>query len=125
MAPRVNLHATLSWHEPIIPAPRRAHERCHEAVDCREEEGLLQKVGDNTNRTVLREPYFFFFPFFPFPPLPASSRPVWKSFGESGAPENSSLSHFAAMTLPSWLDQAVRNRHRHAIEQASRRWNAP
>ena len=40
----------------------------------------------------------------------------------SGAPDNSSLSHFSAMTRPSWLGQAVRNRHRHAIEQTSRRW---
>jgi hypothetical protein len=40
----------------------------------------------------------------------------------SGAPDNSSLSHFSAMTLPTWLDRAARNRHRHAIEQASRRW---
>ena len=47
---------------------------------------------------------------------------VWKSNSESGAPDNSSLSHFSAMTLPCWLRCAVRNRHRHAIEQASRRW---
>ena len=40
----------------------------------------------------------------------------------SGAPDNSSLSHFSAMTRPSWLGRAVRNRHRHAIEQTSRRW---
>ena len=33
-----------------------------------------------------------------------------------------SLRHFAAMTRPCWLRRAVRNRHRHAIEQASRRW---
>ena len=26
------------------------------------------------------------------------------------------------MTRPSWLGRAVRNRHRHAIEKASRRW---
>ena len=26
------------------------------------------------------------------------------------------------MTRPSWLGRAVRNRHRHAIEQASHRW---
>jgi len=26
------------------------------------------------------------------------------------------------MTRPSWLGRVVRNRHRHAIEQASRRW---
>ena len=26
------------------------------------------------------------------------------------------------MTRPSWLGRAVRNRHRHAIEQATRRW---
>ena len=32
------------------------------------------------------------------------------------------LSHFSAMTRPSWLGRAVRTRHRHAIEQASRRW---
>ena len=35
---------------------------------------------------------------------------VWKS------------THFSAMTRPSWLGQVVRNRHRHAVEQASRRW---
>ena len=34
----------------------------------------------------------------------------------------SSLSHFSAMTWPRWLRRAVRNRHRHPIEQASRRW---
>ena len=42
---------------------------------------------------------------------------VWKSTSVSGAPDNSSLSHFSAMTRPSWLGRAVRNRHRHAIEQ--------
>jgi hypothetical protein len=47
---------------------------------------------------------------------------VWKSTSVSGAPDNSSLSHFSAMTWPSWLGRAARNRHRHAIEQASRRW---
>ena len=47
---------------------------------------------------------------------------VWKSTSESGAPDNSSLSHFSAMARPSWLGRAVRNRHRHAIEQTSRRW---
>ena len=47
---------------------------------------------------------------------------VWKSTGASGAPDNSSLSHFSAMTRPCWLRRAVRNRHRHAIEQASHRW---
>ena len=40
----------------------------------------------------------------------------------SGAPDNSSLSHFSAMTWPSWQGRAVRDRHRHAIEQAPRRW---
>ena len=30
--------------------------------------------------------------------------------------------HFSAMTRPCWLRRAARNRHRHAIEQASRRW---
>ena len=39
-----------------------------------------------------------------------------------GAPDNSSLSHFPAMTRLSWLGRAARNRHRHAIERASRRW---
>merc|ERR1712138_166859 len=47
--------------------------------------------------------------------------PVWKSTSVSGAPDNSSLSHFSAMTRPCWLGRAARNRHRHAIEQASRR----
>ena len=40
----------------------------------------------------------------------------------SGAPDNSSLSHFSATTEPCWLRRVVRNRHRHAIEQAARRW---
>ena len=48
--------------------------------------------------------------------------PVWKSTSVSGAPDNSSLSHFTAMAWPRWFRRAVRNRHRHAIEQASRRW---
>ena len=47
---------------------------------------------------------------------------VWKSTCVSGAPDNSSLSHFSAMTRPTWLGRAARNRHRHAIEPASRRW---
>ena len=47
---------------------------------------------------------------------------VWKSTSASGAPDNSSLSHFSAMTRPTWLGRAARNRHRHAIEPASRRW---
>jgi hypothetical protein len=46
-------------------------------------------------------------------------RPVWKSTSASGA---SPLIHFLTMTRPSWLGRAARNRHRHAIEQASRRW---
>ena len=45
-----------------------------------------------------------------------------RSTSASGAPDNSSLSHFSAMTRPTWLGRAARNRHRHAIEQASRRW---
>ena len=39
-----------------------------------------------------------------------------------GCTDNSSLRHFSAMTWPSWLGRAVRNSHRHAVEQASRRW---
>jgi len=42
---------------------------------------------------------------------------VWKSTSVSGG-----LSRFSAMTGPSWLGRAARNRHRHAIEQTSRRW---
>ena len=38
-----------------------------------------------------------------------------------GCTDNSSLSHFSAMTRPSWLGRAVRNEHQDAIEQASRR----
>jgi hypothetical protein len=30
--------------------------------------------------------------------------------------------HFSAMTWPRWFRRAVMNRHRHAIDQASRRW---
>ena len=37
-----------------------------------------------------------------------------------GCTDNSSLSHFSVITRPSWLGQAARNRHRHAIEQAAR-----
>ena len=37
-----------------------------------------------------------------------------ESTSASGAPDNSSLSHFSVMT--------VGGRHRHAVEQASRRW---
>ena len=49
------------------------------------------------------------------------SRAVWKSTSASGAPDNSSLSHFSAMTRPRWPRRAMRNRHRHAIEQATTR----
>ena len=44
-----------------------------------------------------------------------ASAAVWKSTSALGAPDNSSL-------WPCWLRRAVGNRHRHAIEQASRRW---
>ena len=49
-------------------------------------------------------------------------RTVWKSTSASGAPDNFSLSHFSATTRPCWLNRVVRDPHRHAIEQASRRW---
>ena len=52
---------------------------------------------------------------------PIGYRTVRKSTSVLGAPDNSSL-HFSAMTRPTWLSRAARNRHRHAIEQASRRW---
>ena len=51
-----------------------------------------------------------------------ASPTVWKPTSASGAPENSSLSRFSAMKLPSWLSRAAKNRHRHAVEQASHRW---
>ena len=41
---------------------------------------------------------------------------------ESTSASDASLSHFPAMPRPCWLRRAVRNRHHHAIEQASRRW---
>ena len=47
------------------------------------------------------------------------STSVWKSTSVSRAPDNSSLSHFSAMTWPCWLRRAVRNRHRHAVEQGT------
>jgi len=59
---------------------------------------------------------------------------VWKSNSESGAPDNSSLSHFSAMTLPCWLRRAARHtappRHRADIMKMAwrttrRRTNAP
>jgi hypothetical protein len=46
------------------------------------------------------------------------SPPVWTSTSASGAPDNSSLSHFSAMTRPCWLGRAVGGWHRHAVEQA-------
>ena len=46
---------------------------------------------------------------------------VWKSTSVSGAPDNSSLSHFSAIAWPRRFRRAVRNRHHYAIEQASRR----
>ena len=46
---------------------------------------------------------------------PFKYKAVWKSTSASGA-------HFPAVTRPSWLGRAVRNRHHHAIEQAARRW---
>ena len=49
------------------------------------------------------------------------ARTVWKSTSAPGAPDNSSGSHFSAMTPPCWPRRAMRNRHCHAIEQA-RRW---
>ena len=55
-------------------------------------------------------------------PKVGSGSPVWKSTSVSGASDNSSLSHFSALMRPCWLRRAVRNRHRRAIEQASRRW---
>ena len=39
---------------------------------------------------------------------------MWKSTSVSGA-----RSHFSAMTCSRWFRRAVRNRHRHAIEQVS------
>ena len=53
---------------------------------------------------------------------PRRAGPVWKSTSVSGAPDNSSRSHFSAMTRSCWPRRAVRNRHRHAIEQAACRW---
>ena len=38
------------------------------------------------------------------------------------APTTCAPSQNSHSTRPSWLGRAVRNRHRHAIEQASRRW---
>ena len=36
----------------------------------------------------------------------ATSSAVWKSISVSAAPDNSSLSHFSATTLPCWLNRA-------------------
>ena len=49
---------------------------------------------------------------------PARRPAVWKSISASDAPENSSLSHFPAMTRPCWLRRTVRNPLCHAIERA-------
>ena len=45
------------------------------------------------------------------PPTDETSVSVWKSTSASGVPAR-----------PSWLGRAVRNKHHHTIEQASRRW---
>ena len=50
---------------------------------------------------------------------------VWKPTSVSGAPDNSSPSHFSEMTRPSWLDRAVRNRHRHTGTAARRTLRTP
>ena len=48
---------------------------------------------------------------------------VWKSTSVSGAPDNSSLSHFSAMTLPSWLGRAEEPASpRHQAGVASMAW---
>ena len=41
-----------------------------------------------------------------FAKVEGPSEPVWKSTSVSGAPDNSSLSHFSAMTRPCWLHRA-------------------
>ena len=46
---------------------------------------------------------------------------VWKSTSASGAPDDSSLTHFSAMPRPCWLRRAVRNWHtatpsRHGVD---------
>ena len=50
----------------------------------------------------------------------ATFHPVWKSTSASGAPDDSSLSHFSAMTRPTWLGRVARNRHRYAMIQHER-----
>ena len=47
---------------------------------------------------------------------------VWKSTSVSGAPDKSSLSHISAMTRPSWLGRAARNRIPRHRAESSRRW---
>ena len=51
----------------------------------------------------------------------SSSGSVWKSTSASGAPDDSSLTHFSAMTRPCWLRRAVKNWHiatpsRHGVD---------
>ena len=56
--------------------------------------------------------------------LPVRLRPVLACVETNqcgGCTRHPSLS-WLAMTRPSWLGRAARNRHRHAVEQASRRW---
>ena len=53
--------------------------------------------------------------------IPYKVDAVWKS--TSVRCTRNFISHFSAMTRLSWLGRASgENRHRHAIEQASRRW---
>ena len=103
------------------PVERAVLEREHsdiinEAVDYRlamlglSDEALPENVR-GVDRAALGDAYLVVY----------SSSTVWKSTNASGAPANSSRSHFSAMTWPPWQGRAVRNRHRHAIDQASRR----
>jgi len=56
---------------------------------------------------------------------PGPSQPVWKSTSVSGAPDNSSLSHFSAMTRPTWRssgEEPASPRHRAGVASMA---NAP
>ena len=101
------LRSRLPRRRPTPPPPRRRSLRTRRQPPPRRPRTLLRPRPLPRSRPPRRRPT---------PP------PVWISTSPSGAPDNSSRSHFSAMTRPSWLGRAVRNRHRHAIEQATRRW---
>ena len=72
--------------EPFVCVPRRLPEHAQEGAGRRRHRRRARARQQEPARLDGRE-----------------REPVWKSNSESGAPDNSSQSHFSAMTLPCWL----------------------